>query len=95
MGTLKGIHGIIQSIETLDSTQKEEQGCYQLLTLLQDDAKIVQFLLTSTTLLVNRITLRVGKQVTCYQDVTLPVPMIYPPRYQAIVVTAPSPYENT
>lgn len=59
--------------------------CSQMLTLRTEDG-IVKFLLTSDTRVIDSRRLRQGMRVAVFYDESLPVPLIFPPQYQAQLV---------
>ena len=40
------------------------------------------------------VTLRIGMNVTAFYDASLPVPLIFPPQYQAVIIGRKSPNET-
>ena len=79
--TYTPVMGIIQNIVPLSSS-----CCDQLLTLVTPEG-IVTFTVSKNTYIANNLQLRGGMRVTAFYDADLPVPLIFPPRYQAEVVT--------
>lgn len=75
------VTGIIQSV-SLDS----ENCCQQMITLIGIDG-ITNFLVTGSTYVADCAPLVPGMQVTAFYDTSLPVPLIYPPRYQAAAIS--------
>lgn len=91
---LFGIQGKVGAIEIFDTNNKNELGCFQSLTLFTPDNQEYQFIISPDTFIVDQTPIRVGNTVTCYYDQLAPVPLIYPPRFNALVITKPTPYEN-
>lgn len=85
--TLTPINGVIQSISPL-----ENDCCSRLITLSTTDGP-VNIALTSTTYVVQESRLRAGMTVTAFYDPNLPVPLVFPPRYQAVILTRRNPRE--
>ena len=67
--------------------------CNQILSLKTSDG-IVQFVISPETLVIDSTNLRAGMRITGFYDASLPVPLIYPPRYQAQILTALRPQEQ-
>lgn len=67
--------------------------CNQILSLKTSDG-IVQFVISPETLVIDSTNLRTGMRITGFYDSNLPVPLIYPPRYQAQILTALRPQEQ-
>ncbi|WP_251387418.1 hypothetical protein [Mediterraneibacter agrestimuris] len=75
------ITGVIRAIVTGDSC------CHQMISIMTDNG-IVNFNVSMNTIIVDNIRLRRGMRVAAYYDANLPVPAIFPPQYQAQLVTA-------
>lgn len=61
--------------------------CSQMLALRTEDG-IVNFLIGMDTIVIDSRQLRQGMRVTAFYDSNLPVPLIFPPQYQAQLITA-------
>ena len=57
------------------------------MTVEDFDGNIANFIVSPDTYVVDMITLYEGLEVIFFYDPSLPVPLIYPPRYQAAIVT--------
>lgn len=73
--------GIIQNITNL-----EGDCCTQKVTL-QTSNGIVNFMVTPDTTIIESIRLSRGMRVAGFYDSNLPVPLIYPPQYEAQMMT--------
>lgn len=60
--------------------------CNQLLSLITENGE-VQLNLSPSTYIVNQNRLRIGMTITGYYSADAPVPLIYPPVYDAVVIT--------
>lgn len=67
----------------------EGNCCGYLVTLRPDDGRrgTMQFALTGETVVVDMRRLYPGMRAAMFYDTRLPMPLIYPPRYQAQLVT--------
>ncbi len=65
-----------------------ESGCCSKNISLRTPNGIVNFIVSADTLIIDSRQLRIGLIVAAFYDKTLPVPLIFPPRYQAQLVTA-------
>lgn len=72
----------------------ESEGCYKLLSVENETGALVNFIVSPNTYFVDHVMVAVGDQVTGYYDGNAPVPLIYPPQYQALVIVKESPYQN-
>lgn len=78
--------GTILSVSQMDC-------CNQILTLNTSDG-IIQFVITPNTYVVDSTSLRAGMRIVGFYDGNLPVPLIYPPRYQAEILSQLRPNEQ-
>lgn len=83
--------GIVTNIEEFGpSVNGEEIGCTLLFTVRGSRGEIVNFVVTPQTYFVEYETIKRGDRITGFYDVDAPVPLIYPPRYEAWVITKES-----
>ena len=76
------------------SSNDEGAGCYTLLSVDNGSGESVNFVVSPTTYFVEQAMIFVGDEVTGYYDGNAPVPLIYPPQYQALVMVKEHPYQN-
>lgn len=95
MINFKSFHGTITKISdyTIGATDKSG-GCYKLMSMEDVQGSVVNFVISPSTYFVDQAIVAVGDQVTGYYDGNLPVILIYPPQYQALVIVKESPYQN-
>lgn len=86
--------GIITMISDFWTENKQASGCYKLMSVVNKYGGIVNFVVTPVTYFIDCEMLKVGDLVIGFYDATAPVPLIYPPRYEAIVMSRVSPYKN-
>lgn len=79
--------GTVIEINTFETNRPRNRGCSLLVTVEDFDGNIVNFVVSPDTYVVDMITLYEGLEVIFFYDGSLPVPLIYPPRYQAAIVT--------
>lgn len=87
-------YGIITEINNTWSGPGRMTGCTKIMTAQGTDGNIVNFLINPTTYFVNHEMMVVGDTVIGYYDLNAPVPLIYPPQLQAIVVAKLVPEYN-
>ena len=75
-----GVYGTITEIIPMRS-----QCCNFLVTLNTNDG-IINVMISPETYVIDQITLRPGMQVAAFYDSMAPVPLIYPPQYNALVI---------
>lgn len=74
------ITGIVLQIQPMMN-----ECCQQTITI-QNAEGINNFIISPDTYVVDMIPMRVGMLVTAFYDASLPVPLIYPPQYQAVII---------
>src|SRR6185312_1927215 len=72
----------------------ESAGCYKLFSVENEYGDLVNFVVSPTTYFVDNAMVVVGDLITGYYDANAPVPLIFPPQYQAIVMAKDNPYQN-
>lgn len=70
------------------------EGCYKIFTLENELGSIVNFVVSPSTYFVDHQMVLVGDRATGYYDGDLPVILIYPPQYQALVIVKDNPNQN-
>lgn len=86
--TLIPVTGVIQNVSTFS-----EDCCEQQVTIRGSDG-ITNFITGPDTYVIGEVRLRPGMTVTAFYDASLPVPLIFPPRYQAVIIGRKNPSEN-
>lgn len=79
--TYTPVTGTIQNITSMSGS-----CCDQLMTLATTTG-IVTFVISQETYIVNNLQLRRGMRATAFYNGNLPVPLIYPPRFRAEIIT--------
>ncbi len=75
-------------------SNSEEIGCYKLMSVDNGQGALVNFVVSPTTYFVDHVIISVGDVITGFYDENTPTLMIYPPQYQAIIITKTTPYPN-
>ncbi|MEJ9281915.1 MULTISPECIES: hypothetical protein [Ureibacillus] len=87
--------GTVTAISDFFTSQSGEiEGCNKLFTVENDDGLIVHFIVSPSTYFIDQETVKIGDKVTGYYDGDLPAILIYPPRYQTIVMVKEYPNRN-
>jgi hypothetical protein len=95
MKKFESFHGIITLIDDFwINANEDSNGCYKLVSVKDGQGAVVNFVVTPTTYFLDHVMVRAGDMVTGFYDANAPVPLIYPPQFQAIVMTVDSPYRN-
>lgn len=74
------VTGIIQRIQTV-----ENECCQQMITI-ENMEGVNNFIISPDTFVVDMVKMRVGMRVTAFYDANLPVPLIFPPQYRAVII---------
>lgn len=88
MENLNAITGTVQHIQPIS-----EDCCRQMITI-QNAEGVHNFIISPETYVIDMIRIRPGMTVTAFYDANLPVPLIYPPQYQAVIIGRNIPNEN-
>ncbi len=83
---LTPIYGTITEIQDLQSGGSGQMGCTKLVTVEEPDGNVANFVVGASTVIVDYVTLYEGEPVIMFYDPMVPMPLIYPPRYRAVVV---------
>lgn len=75
-------------IGTILNISQGNDCCSQIISLRTGEG-IVNFTVNAQTQIIDNIQLRMGMRVAAFYDSSLPMPLIFPPRYQAQLVTMP------
>jgi len=94
MGAFKSITGRVGSIENFWTNSQAPSGCVKIIKLEIGSSSAVNFIVEPSTYFVNCASINVGNFITGFYDPNVPVPLIYPPQYRALVITRYSPAQN-
>lgn len=83
----------IPVIGTIVNISRGNDCCSQMMSV-RTETGIINFIIRAETLVIDSRQLRSGMQVAAFYDSSLPVPMIFPPQYQAQIVTVIGRNEN-
>lgn len=86
--TLVPVSGIVQNITSM------RDNCCELLVSIRNSDGISNFVVGSDTYVINQVRLRPGMNVIAFYDANLPIPLIFPPQYRAVVIGRKNPNEN-
>lgn len=79
--SLTPITGMIQNV-----SQTPGDCCNQMVSLVTSNGP-VNFIISADTLIIDSTRLRPGMMIAAFYDPTRPIPLIFPPQYQAELVT--------
>jgi hypothetical protein len=95
MRRFQSFYGMVTMISDFKINANEElTGCFKLMSLVNGAGTLVNFVVSPTTYFVDHVMVALGDRVTGFYDANAPVPLIYPPQYQAIIIAKDTPYQN-
>ncbi len=80
------VRGTIVELVPMRMGNRRMDPCMLFATVEDMDGNIVNFMITPSTYVVDFTTLSVGMLCTFWYNADAPVPLIYPPQYNAVVV---------
>lgn len=80
------VRGMIVEMVPTRSGNRRTDGCTIFTTIEDVDGNTVNFIITPSAYVVDFVTLSVGMMCTFWYRTDVPVPLIYPPQYNAVVV---------
>lgn len=94
MANFKSFYGVIDSIEEFWTGSSQPNGCYKLMSVQDGENAVVNFVVSPDTYFVDHAMMAEGDTVIGFYDADLPVPLIYPPQYRAVVMAKASQHQN-
>lgn len=86
--------GTLTTISDFPGGNEQMKGCTKLMSVEESGGNSVHFVVSPSTYIVHQRILVPGDPVTGFYDTMVPVPLIYPPQYRAVVMTKDSRYQN-
>jgi len=87
--------GIVTMISDFPiSPNGEGEGCYKLFSVEDGAGAMVNFVVAPTTFFIDHTRVSVGDTITGYYDANAPVPFIYPPQYNALIIVKDNNSQN-
>lgn len=94
MADFAEVRGEIVGIEEFYTDNEEEAGCNKIYSVEDGRGDIVNFFISPGTYFVDQAMIQIGDYVIGFYDSSLPTLLIYPPRYNAIVMAVDSRFRN-
>ena len=95
MSKFLSFQGTVIKISDFSTSENDKGiGCYKLMSVENEAGTLVNFVVAPDTYFVDHVMVAVGDRVTGFYDANAPVPLIYPPQYNAIVMARRSLYQN-
>ena len=86
MAAFGSFSGVVTAISEFPTGAGAPTGCYKLMSVQSTDGSTVNFVITPTTYFVDHVMINLGDPVIGFYNANVPVPLIYPPQYQAVVM---------
>lgn len=86
MSTFIPVTGTVISIETFQNFTNDNSACTLLIGVRGRGQELTYFTVDLDTYFINNVTIRRGDSITAFYDSSLPVVLIFPPRYRAVVI---------
>lgn len=86
MAAFESFQGIVTAIDDFWTDAQGPSGCFKLMAVRDRSGSPVNFVISPDTYFVDQAVIRVRDGITGFYDPNVPVPMIYPPQYRALVV---------
>lgn len=87
MKVFQSFTGVITMIEDYWTGDQKSAGCIKLISVDNKAGGLVNFVVMPTTYFVDHVMVKSGDTVTGFYDANAPVIYIFPPQFQAIVMT--------
>lgn len=95
MANFQSFNGVVTMISNFGvGTNDDGGGCYKLLSVDNRQGMLVNFVVEPTTYFIDHMMVRVGDKIIGFYDANVPVPLIYPPQYRAVVIAVDSPHQH-
>lgn len=88
------IVGTVVEIAPVETGNRRNMGCSQMVTLEDDEGNIANFIISPNTYVVDCNKMYEGMVTEIFFDADAPIPLIYPPQYNAAVVVMSIPGVN-
>lgn len=86
--------GTVIEINPMEMGSRINMGCNQFVTIEDEEGSISNFVVSPSTYVVDQFRIFEGMVVEFFYDADAAIPLIYPPQYQAVVVTTVIPGVN-
>lgn len=87
MSKFASVEGIVTSIEPVQTGRNRQNDCCVLMISVRNENRgVTNFIADNDTYFIDNIALVKGDRITAFYDSSLPVPLIYPPQYRAVVI---------
>lgn len=94
MAAFNSFTGTVASIDNFGSGADPQSGCTKLYSLRGENGTQANFIAEPSTYFLDNTAIRTGDRVTGFFDANAPVPLIYPPRYRAVVIARDTPIRH-
>lgn len=83
----QSISGTVTAINDFNANNTGFIGCTKIISVEGDDGSVTNFIATHDTYFVDHVMLQAGDRVTGFYDANAATPYIFPPQFQALVMS--------
>ena len=94
MANYSSFTGTISRIDNFGAVNSPQIGCTQIMEVVDNTGNVVDFIVSPTTYVLDQFMLQPGDQIIGFYDSNLPVPLIYPPQFQAAVIALVNSFQS-
>lgn len=88
MSLFVSVEGVITSIEPIRTEINRQENCCTLMISVRTvNRNVINFFVDNDTYFIDNVKVQRGDKIIGFYDSSLPVPMIYPPQYRAVVIS--------
>ena len=85
---------LVPIVGTVRKIEESGEDCCSRILSLQTPEEQADFVLSADTTVIDCVPIRTGMRIAAFFDSKAPMPLVYPPRYQAVLVTRMERGEN-
>lgn len=93
MSSYLSVTGTVTQLQPAEDENGSSYGCALIMTIQTFYQGIAVFTLSGDTYVVDNVNIKPGSQVTVFYDGNAPAPLIYPPRYKAVLAASSGRYQ--
>ena len=94
MKKFSSVEGIVTGIEVMKTSVDDISACTMLMSVVGRGDDHFNLVVSINTYFVDHVNIRPGDRIIAFYDSLAPMPLIFPPQYQAIVIAKKSKKEN-
>lgn len=80
------VTGTVVEMTPAANTGRGNKGCLMFVNVEDEDGNLTVFLVAPSTYVLDYVRIAIGMKATFWYDTSAPMPLIFPPQYNAVVV---------